>query len=274
MRTLLIDNYDSFTYNLFQLISVVNGTEPTVVRNDAVGDVAQLHLEQFDNVVISPGPGRPDRRRDFGISADVLRIAEIPLLGVCLGHQGLVIDEGGTVSPAPTPRHGFLDRVHHDGRELFAAIPQDFTVVRYHSLCADEPVPDTLEVTARTPDGVVMAVRHRTKPRWGVQFHPESVATEYGERMLRNFADLTADRSPRRPRIVASNPGPSVEVEPVRRYRLHVEVLDRAIDTEAAFTRLFGASRHAFWLDSEHVEPGPFLLPRRCARPTRRGGLL
>ncbi|WP_228539767.1 aminodeoxychorismate synthase component I [Nocardia sp. XZ_19_385] len=192
MRTLLIDNYDSFTYNLYQLISEVNGVEPTVVRNDAAATVAELGLSGFDNVVVSPGPGRPDIERDIGISAAVIRETELPLLGVCLGHQGIVVAAGGEVGRAPAARHGYLDRVGHDQRDLFAGLPQDFTVVRYHSLCALDPLPDSLEITATTPDGVIMGVRHRTRPQWGVQFHPESIAGDYGATLLRNFAELSA----------------------------------------------------------------------------------
>lgn len=257
MRTLLIDNYDSFTYNLYQLISEVNGVEPTVVRNDET-DPAALDLAAYDNIVVSPGPGRPDRTRDVGLSAAVIDAASQPLLGVCLGHQGIVVAAGGRVDRAPVPRHGFLDRVGHDGRDLFAGLPQDFTVVRYHSLCALEPLPPALEVTARTPDGVIMGVRHRQRPQWGVQFHPESVAGEFGAALLRNFAELTLahGRPARRTR-------PAAPVTPARpaatdrpRWRLRHEVIERAVDTEAAFLRLYGASPTAFWLDSEHVEPG------------------
>ncbi|MGW4249488.1 anthranilate synthase component II, partial [Nocardia sp. NPDC004722] len=191
MRTLLIDNYDSFTYNLYQLISQVNGVEPVVVRNDEVGSIEELGLERFDNIVISPGPGRPDVPRDFGISAEVIARAELPLLGVCLGHQGIVLAVGGEVVAAPRARHGYPDRITHDGRDLFAGVPQDFSAVRYHSLCAGRPLPAELEVTATATDGVVMGVRHRTRPQWGVQFHPESISSEHGELLLRNFADLT-----------------------------------------------------------------------------------
>lgn len=192
MRTLLIDNYDSFTYNLYQLISEVNGVEPVVVRNDEAAEWEALDLASFDNIVISPGPGRPDVLRDFGISAAVIARAELPLLGVCLGHQGIVLAAGGVVTAAPEPRHGYPDRITHDGRDLFAGVPQDFTAVRYHSLCAARPLPDALEVTATTPDGVIMGVRHRHRPQWGVQFHPESIASEHGRALLRNFAELTA----------------------------------------------------------------------------------
>ncbi|MET7770163.1 aminodeoxychorismate synthase component I [Nocardia sp. NPDC005366] len=311
MRTLLIDNYDSFTYNLYQLISEVNGIEPTVVRNDEVRDIAELDLARYDNIVISPGPGRPDIARDVGISAAVIARAALPLLGVCLGHQGIVVGAGGVVDLAPAARHGYLDRIAHDGRDLFAGLPQDFTAVRYHSLCARRPLPDDLEITAATADGVVMGVRHRRRPQWGVQFHPESIAGDYGAALLRNFAELTtrhhgdrrvsattaatvrslapasATRSesadgyaPARPssdigRFVRDGGGPEFGPSPVRTarpddlpgtafrggglgrpWRLRHQVIERAIDTEAAFVRLYGDSATAFWLDSEHVEPG------------------
>lgn len=271
MRTLLIDNYDSFTYNLYQLISEVNGIEPTVVRNDEVTDPAALRLHDFDNIVISPGPGRPDRPRDVGISAAVIAVATQPLLGVCLGHQGIVIGAGGLVDRAPAPRHGYLDRIGHDGRDLFAGLPQDFTAVRYHSLAALRPLPENLEITAQTPDGVIMGVRHRDRPQWGVQFHPESIESEHGAALLRNFAELTARWRTAAPIApvppVAAPPvvgGPSTAHVPIEasaaerqpRWQAHHVVIERAVDTEAAFVRLHGDSPTAFWLDSEHVEPG------------------
>lgn len=192
MRTLLIDNYDSFTYNLYQLIGEVYRTEPVVVRNDEVDEVAELELERFDNIVVSPGPGHPANARDIGISAAVIRESWLPLLGVCLGHQAVVLAEGGTVDAAPVARHGYLDRVDHDGRGLFAGIPQRFTAVRYHSLCTRRPLPEAMEITAATDGGVVMAVRHRYRPQWGVQFHPESVSSQYGTALLANFAEATS----------------------------------------------------------------------------------
>ncbi|MFC4127039.1 aminodeoxychorismate synthase component I [Nocardia rhizosphaerae] len=257
MRTLLIDNYDSFTYNLYQLISEVNGNEPTVVRNDEVRGLAELALDRFDNVVVSPGPGRPDRARDMGVSTAVIAETELPLLGVCLGHQGIVIGAGGTVGRAPLARHGYLDQVAHDDRDLFAGLPQDFTVVRYHSLAAEAPLPAELEMTASTGDGVIMGVRHRGRPQWGVQFHPESVSSEFGAALLRNFADLTKARTRdgapivvRGPRVTAPDPLPQ------RRFRLRHRVIERAVDTEAIFLRRYADAPAAFWLDSEHVEPG------------------
>ncbi|MFE3195097.1 aminodeoxychorismate synthase [Nocardia sp. NPDC059240] len=266
MRTLLIDNYDSFTYNLYQLISQVNGVEPVVVRNDEVASIEELGLERFDNIVISPGPGRPDIARDFGISAELIARAELPLLGVCLGHQGIVIAAGGSVTAAPRARHGYPDRITHDGQDLFAGVPQDFSVVRYHSLCAGRPLPQALEVTATAPDGVVMGVRHRTRPQWGVQFHPESISSEHGELLLRNFADLTVEHQPRhsgvpvtgirRPSADSGRAHAGMTMGSSVRYRVDQTVVERAVDAEAIFDALYSESPHAFWLDSEHVEPG------------------
>ncbi|MFG2964219.1 aminodeoxychorismate synthase component I [Streptomyces sp. NPDC048288] len=199
MKTLLIDNYDSYTYNLFQLIAGVNGEEPVVIRNDEGGEtLAGLPLlAEFDNVVVSPGPGHPGNGRDFGISARVIAESTVPVLGVCLGHQGIALGEQARVAPAPQPRHGHLTRVRHDGRDLFEGLTQDFTAVRYHSLAVHEPLPAALEATAWAEDGVLMGLRHRERPLWGVQFHPESVLTEYGHRMLVNFRNLTARRARR-----------------------------------------------------------------------------
>ncbi|MFJ8490695.1 aminodeoxychorismate synthase component I [Streptomyces sp. NPDC094038] len=270
MKTLLIDNYDSYTYNLFQLIAEVNGEEPVVIRND---EPAPPALAEFDNVVVSPGPGHPGDGRDFGISARVIAEAAVPVLGVCLGHQGIALGERARVAPAPQPRHGHLTRIRHDGRDLFEGLTQDFTAVRYHSLAVHEPLPATLEATAWAEDGVLMGLRHRERPLWGVQFHPESVLTEYGHRMLVNFRNLTARRArrartkntavppaeaaiprPRTPASAAVVPRPRHADVPA--YRLHTRQIAGAVDTEAAFSRLFAASPRAFWLDSSLVEEG------------------
>ncbi|MEU9171785.1 aminodeoxychorismate synthase component I [Streptomyces sp. NPDC048420] len=269
MKTLLIDNYDSYTYNLFQLIAEVNGEEPVVVLNDAVDAIPDLgeYLAKFDNVVVSPGPGHPAEPRDFGLSAAVLTGSSIPVLGVCLGHQGIALGEGGRVEPAPEPRHGHLSTVRHDGRDLFRGLPQDFTAVRYHSLAVSEPLPRTLEATAWAEDGVLMGLRHRSRPLWGVQFHPESVLTDYGHRMLVNFRNLTAERARKQrtkntavpPHEVPLPRSAPVVPRPRRAapaYRLHTRRIAGAVDTEAAFTRMYAASRRAFWLDSALVEEG------------------
>ncbi|WP_435282309.1 aminodeoxychorismate synthase component I [Streptomyces koelreuteriae] len=194
MKTLLIDNYDSYTYNLFQLIAEVNGEEPVVVRNDAPVDGIP-DLREFDNLVVSPGPGHPGDTRDFGIGTRLLATSPVPVLGVCLGHQGIALGERGLVEPAPQPRHGHLSTIRHDEQDLFQGLPQHFTAVRYHSLAVREPLPPALEATAWSEDGVLMGLRHRDRPLWGVQFHPESVLTEYGHRMLVNFRNLTAARA-------------------------------------------------------------------------------
>jgi anthranilate synthase/aminodeoxychorismate synthase-like glutamine amidotransferase len=191
LKTLLIDNYDSFTYNLFQLLAEVNGEEPLVVRNDEAswGELSALAV---DNIVISPGPGRPDRAADFGVCAEAIRSSNLPLLGVCLGHQGLGALHGAAVVPAPEPVHGRLSAVLHDDGPLFAGIPREFQAVRYHSLCVEQPLPDELRGIAWTSDGVLMALEHRHRPLYGVQFHPESVCAEHGRRLVSNFCELSA----------------------------------------------------------------------------------
>ena len=261
MRTLLIDNYDSFTFNLFQLLAGVNHEEPIVVRNDEAtwSELADL---DFDNVVISPGPGRPERDKDFGVCKDAIEAAEVPLLGVCLGHQGLAHLCGGTVVHAPEVMHGRLSAVFHDGSPLYADIDQGFQAVRYHSLCVAVPLPECLEVSAWTQDGVVMGISHRERPLWGVQFHPESICTNDGRQLIQNFRDLTEQISseiPTRPRARSRRPLGSTPDRPVasaprpRELRLEVARLPRLCDAERVFCHLFAHERHAFWLDSSKV---------------------
>jgi anthranilate synthase/aminodeoxychorismate synthase-like glutamine amidotransferase len=188
MRTpklLLIDNYDSFTYNLVQAFLVL-GAEVDVYRNDALG-VADALRADHTHLVISPGPGTP---RNAGVSMDMIRAftGRIPILGVCLGHQSLVEVFGGQVVRAGRLMHGKVSPAHHDGRGLFAGVPQDLQVGRYHSLIAEPAsIPQVLEVSARTPEGEIMGVRHRSLPIEGVQFHPESVLTPDGPLLLANF---------------------------------------------------------------------------------------
>lgn len=197
MRTLLVDNYDSFTYNLFHYLSRANGREPEVIRNDDPAWRPGL-LDAFDNVVLSPGPGTPHRPADFGLCA---RIAEEgPAAGARRlpgppGHGPRPRRPGG---PGPEPRHGRTSAVRHDGTGLFEGLPQPLEVVRYHSLAVTE-LPPELEATAWSEDGVLMALRHRTLPLWGVQFHPESIGTRDGHRLLANFRDLTERHGRTRP---------------------------------------------------------------------------
>ena len=186
---LVVDNYDSFTYNLVQYLGEL-GADMRVVRNDEV-TVDDVETEiRPEKILISPGPGTPD---DAGISLEVIdRFAgKLPILGVCLGHQAIGQHFGGKVVRAPEPVHGKPVMVRHDGRTIFDGIPQDFNAGRYHSLVVSkDSVPDCLEVSAESPDGLVMALRHTNLPVEGVQFHPESILTEHGKHLLQNFLSL------------------------------------------------------------------------------------
>jgi anthranilate synthase/aminodeoxychorismate synthase-like glutamine amidotransferase len=185
---LLIDNYDSFTYNLYQYLGEL-GAEVRVIRHDEMTAEAALALNP-ERIVISPGPGNPDQA---GITLEVIRRAagRVPLLGVCLGHQSLGQVFGGLVVRAPKLMHGKTSEIHHDGRTLFAGLPTPFTATRYHSLVVKrDTVPDSLEISAWTDDGLVMGLRHREYPLEGVQFHPESILTRVGKDLLRNFLAL------------------------------------------------------------------------------------
>jgi anthranilate synthase/aminodeoxychorismate synthase-like glutamine amidotransferase len=190
VRLLLIDNFDSFVYNLAQAFGAL-GAEPIVIRNDV--SIDRLEAESYDAVVISPGPGTPD---DAGVSIDAIRTfaGRLPLLGVCLGHQCIGQAFGGRVDRASVgPVHGKTSEVEHDGRGVYSGLPSPFVATRYHSL-AIEDLPAELEVTSRAEDGTVMGVRHKELVIEGVQFHPESVLTEEGPKLLRNFLDLAAQR--------------------------------------------------------------------------------
>jgi anthranilate synthase/aminodeoxychorismate synthase-like glutamine amidotransferase len=183
MRVLVLDNYDSFTWNLVHLFEE-RGAEVHVHRNDAI-TVEEAAALRPDRLVVSPGPGRPE---DAGLSLELIRALgpEVPTLGVCLGHQAIVEAFGGSVGQARSLLHGKASRIRHDGHGVFADLPEEIEVGRYHSLAATE-VPDDLVVTARTGDGEVMGVRHRSLPVEGVQFHPESVLTPTGGAMADNF---------------------------------------------------------------------------------------
>jgi anthranilate synthase/aminodeoxychorismate synthase-like glutamine amidotransferase len=182
---LLIDNYDSFTYNLAHLFGAL-GTEVAVRRNDAI-DADEAERLRPSHLVVSPGPGRPE---DAGATLGIVRrlTSSIPTLGVCLGHQAIVQVFGGQIGPARTLVHGKAGTVAHDGRGIFEGLEPDFEAGRYHSLAATR-VPNSLEVSARDPDGEVMAVRHRELPVDGVQFHPESILTPLGPRIAKNFLE-------------------------------------------------------------------------------------
>jgi anthranilate synthase/aminodeoxychorismate synthase-like glutamine amidotransferase len=184
VRVLVIDNYDSFTFNLVQYLGEL-GAEPIVIRNDVMTPVEARKELTFDRLLISPGPGRPE---DAGHSVDFVREfgAEVPTLGVCLGHQAIAVAFGGSVERAPEPRHGKTSDISHDGRGVFTGLSNPFVATRYHSLATIE-LPDVFEVSARSEDGVVQGIRHVELPISGVQFHPESVMTVEGMALLKNY---------------------------------------------------------------------------------------
>jgi para-aminobenzoate synthetase len=275
MKTLLIDNYDSFTFNLYQYLAEVNSAPPLVVRNDTAPWEEIRELE-FDNIVISPGPGRPEIGRDFGICSRAIVESTVPVLGVCLGHQGLCHLFGGTVDYADVVMHGRPSLIRHTGVDVFSGIPSPFTAIRYHSLHVPT-LSDELEAIAWTDEGMLMGVRHRTRPIWGVQFHPESIGTEFGHRMLDNFRELTATHRKRHPprRRCTERAGPqrcpdSYNVVPAarpvdtatpgeramlhgKRFKVFYRRLPLDVDAEQVFLNLYSESRPAFWLDSALV---------------------
>ncbi len=191
VKTIILDNYDSFTHNLYQLVGSLGGN-PVVFRNDekTVWEIGRMNPT---HVIISPGPGRPERKKDFGVCGEVIENLgkKIPVLGVCLGHQGIVHVFGGKIVLAPFPMHGKTCLVTHNERDLFKGVSNPLVVMRYHSLVADPAtLPDCLEVTASTQDELIMAVKHRKYPVFGVQFHPESVGTAQGDKMMKNFLGM------------------------------------------------------------------------------------
>jgi anthranilate synthase component 2 len=190
---LLIDNYDSFTYNLFHYLGEL-GAEVHVVRNDEISADEALALKP-QGIVLSPGPCTPN---EAGICLDVINQANgtMPILGVCLGHQAIGQVYGGVIVRAPEPMHGKLSRIHHTGKSVFRGLNNDFLATRYHSLTIDPPsMPASLEVTATSDDGVIQGVMHKTHPVHGVQFHPESIASENGHALLGNFLAIARDFS-------------------------------------------------------------------------------
>jgi para-aminobenzoate synthetase len=274
MRTLLVDNHDSYTYNVFHLLAAASGEEPVVVNNDAVS-WRVLSRSKFDAFVLSPGPGRPERWHDFGVCRDILSYSEVPVLGICLGHQGIGNLLEGGVTSAPQPMHGRLSHVRHRGTGIFAGVPQDFSVVRYHSLAITGPVGPEGHVVAWADDGVVMGVEHDSRPIWGVQFHPESIATEFGDRIAGNFFELaerhSASSSARQTQDLRrradaqrqeSAAGSSAEVvrgaepDPVappaaeRGWTVLARTLEGAAPTEHLYEKLFADAETSFWLDS------------------------
>ena len=235
MRSLIIDNYDSYTYNLYQLIGKVSGIEPIVIKNDEMTYDEILNLN-FDNVIISPGPGSPDKKKDFGICKDIIEKLNKPILGICLGHQGIYYCHGGEVVRAEEPMHGRQSSVNHNGKGLFKGIKNNFTVTRYHSLTCQDQELDDIEINARTPEGIVMGISHKTKPIYGLQFHPESIASECGEELINNFINITRDF--------------------YNKNQLAYEIIEKDFDTSELYEKLYAYDDRTLWLDSSKVEEG------------------
>ena len=242
IRTLLIDNHDSFTWNLVHDLTRVNGVPPVVVPNDWDGwasDGPDI-LDTFDNVVISPGPGTPLNPADVGIGPEVIAAAVergTPVLGICLGHQLIAQMYGGTVGPAREPVHGRLSQVNHSGRGVFSGIPEPCDVVRYHSLAVVD-VPTGVTVEATSEDGTIMGLSVLGKLLWGVQFHPESVKTRHGPELMANFAEFTRDNG---------------RVRHVRDHVVPVQGVDTRAFTEVLFHALYKDAEHAVWLDGNRT---------------------
>jgi anthranilate synthase/aminodeoxychorismate synthase-like glutamine amidotransferase len=189
MSILVIDNYDSFTFNLVQYLGEL-GETPLIYRNDQIS-MDEIRELAPARILISPGPCTPD---EAGISMDVIRqfSGKLPIFGVCLGHQSMAQVFGGSVIRAPRLMHGKTSPIEHNGQDIFAGLPSPFIATRYHSLIVDEPLPDSLVRTAWTAEGELMGLRHKEHPTFGVQFHPESILTEHGHQMLKNFLEVSA----------------------------------------------------------------------------------
>jgi para-aminobenzoate synthetase len=262
VRTLIIDNYDSFTWNIAHYIAEANGQEPLVVRNNEYSWAELQRMGPFDNIIISPGPGSVENDDDFGISREAIAASQVPLLGICLGHQGISHGNGGQIWHAPEPMHGRSSTVWHNGDPLFRHIPAPFQVVRYHSLVTASPLPPALRAIAFAEDGLIMGLSHRERPQWGVQFHPESILTEGGHQLIRNFRDITHERSgrafvamPHAEPIVASEPPPPASPAQIAKKVVWREV-NTELSSEDLFVGLYGDRPEVFWLDSALVMDG------------------
>jgi para-aminobenzoate synthetase len=257
VKTLLVDNHDSYTYNVFHLLATASGEEPMVVNNDAVSWRVLTRMD-FDAIVLSPGPGHPSRWHDFGVCSDILQKSEVPVFGICLGHQGIGNLLEGTVNRAPMAMHGRLSRVMHEGKGLFKDVPQGFSVVRYHSLAITSPPGPDGSIVAWSDDGVVMGVEHTKRPIWGVQFHPESISTEYGLKIAQNFFELAAsyqrpgEKPAGRATIApqSSKRAPRAAAQDGGELKLRMRTIEGQAPTEYVYERLFADHDPSFWLDS------------------------
>ena len=250
MKIVIVDNYDSFTFNLSHLIAKVTGTSPVVVRNDAMS-WPELHAMGFDAAVISPGPGRPQNPNDLGLTQDLILHFSGPILGVCLGHQALAYFSGARVELAAQPMHGRVDAVSHDGEDLFAGISSPFDAVRYHSLAVSE-LPSSVVPLAWAQDGTLMGLRHRDHPWWGVQFHPESICSDHGEMIIQNFVRLA--KLPL-PEPVAEQHLPDGQGRSsTGTLRARATRMEGWYDPESVFQDLYADVETCFWLDSSRSD--------------------
>ncbi|MEE1865160.1 aminodeoxychorismate synthase component I [Pseudomonas auratipiscis] len=257
MKILLLDNFDSFTHNIAQYLYEVTGVWADTLPNTVC--YSDLNIEDYDAIVVSPGPGHPGSGEDFGVCAEVIVQSTVPLLGICLGHQGIAQFLGGTVAHAPRPVHGYRSRITHTGKGLFRDLPEQFEVVRYHSLTCTH-LPDDLHCTAWTDDGVVMAIEHSHRPLWGVQFHPESIDSEYGHALLGNFVRMALEYNC----IHRSQPGGSlgrqsagdlfIAAGGLSNMQLSYREHAGKVEPLALFAQRYANDRYAFWLDSEKSE--------------------
>lgn len=245
MNTVIIDNYDSFTYNLVQLVAAVTGSEPQVIKNDAM-TYSEFAALDCDNIIISPGPGNPNKPKDFGICAEIIAQSDKPILGVCLGHQGIAAAFGAKVQHADRPMHGRLATVTHHQHDLFQGVPTQFKVVRYHSLTvAEATLPDYLQVIARADDDSVMAIAHDDLPIYGVQFHPESAGSDYGHQLINNFMQLS--QAFYQAQLPVNQPST---------WTMHVQQHAFTHEAIVYFQALYAQSDYAVWLDSSSQEGG------------------
>lgn len=257
MKILLIDNFDSFTQNIAQYLYEVTGTCVEVIKNAI--SYSELDIEKYDAVILSPGPGHPKENSDFGVCGEVILHSPVPLLGICLGHQGIAQFLGGTVGHAPNPVHGYRSRITHSGKGLFRDLPEHFEVVRYHSLMCTS-LPPELQCTAWTSEGVVMAIEHITRPMWGVQFHPESIDSEYGHTLLSNFIRMALEHNvDAKTRLESgiectSSKDAYVAVGGLLNMQLSYRELSERTDPQAVFSTLYADDCFAFWLDCEKSE--------------------
>lgn len=254
VRVLLVDHYSSFSYNLLQLVAEITGIVPTVIYCDAA---IPDDLSAFDCVVISPGPGSPENPSDIGSSRYFLQECELPVLGICLGHQALAYGFGATIARSEEPIHGQKWAIQHRGEHpLFTEIPNRFYAVRYHSLQIEAPLPKELVSLAETAEGTIMAIAHKELPKWGVQFHPESFETEHGRTLLANFCAMSIGREQLAERVDSAITRATATRTIDTEWTLLRHPLSHAGDATSLFSALFGKSEHCFWLDGKSCPRG------------------